>query len=416
MKQEAKKAKKNIDYWILLCVIGLTIIGVVSIFSATMYTSGLSGNPFSYFIKQLIFAIVGISLMLFISKIDLKAIKKMAPLIMLGAIVLLIIVLFVGTGDDVGARRWISIPGGTIQPSEFAKIALILFMSYYIEKHNSLIGSFKYGVLPHLILAIVVCGLIAVEPNLSTATIIGALIVGMLIIGGINLRYFIPFAVLGGGGIFYMIVAHPWRMERMLTFLDPWKDIKDSGWQVCQSLMALGSGGLFGTGFGDGKAKLLFMPEPQNDFIFAHIGEEMGLLFGIFLISVYLFLIWRCIIVALEAPDTFSMLFAGGMAGLLGMQVFINIGVVTASIPVTGMPLPFISAGASSLISLMCGMGVVLNISRYTGSHSWIKTLDEGDDEKVYSPVKKRKTSVIKTKNKKNKTTIRSKQSKNIKT
>ncbi|WP_290776354.1 FtsW/RodA/SpoVE family cell cycle protein, partial [Anaerofustis sp.] len=195
--------------------------------------------------------------------------------------------------------------------------------------------------------------------------ITGALIVGMLIIGGMNLKWFIPVAILGVSGIVFMILTTPWRLTRMLTFLDPWADIQGAGWQICQSLMALGSGGLLGRGFGQGKAKLLFMPEPQNDFIFAHIGEEMGLVFSIILIAVYLFLIWRCIVIALNAPDSFSMLFCGGMAGLLGMQVFINIGVATALLPVTGMPLPFVSAGASSLISLMCGMGVVLNISKH---------------------------------------------------
>ena len=233
------------------------------------------------------------------------------------------------------------------------------------EKKKELIGTFKYGILPYIGLAMIVCGLIALEPNLSTATIIGALIVGMLIIGGMNLKWFIPIAGLGVSGIIFMIITTPWRITRMLTFLDPWEDIQGSGWQICQSLMALGSGGLLGRGFGEGKAKLLFMPEPQNDFIFAHIGEEMGLICGIILIAVYLFLIWRCIVIALNAPDPFSMLFSGGMAGLLGMQVFINIGVATALLPVTGMPLPFVSAGASSLISLMCGMGVVLNISKH---------------------------------------------------
>ena len=362
--REVRKRKGTMDYWLLLTVIGLTVFGIISIFSASMYNSGLEGSPFSYFTKQLIFAIIGTILMITISNIDYKVVKHFAPMVMIGAILLLILVLFIGV-DVNGAKRWIDIKIGTIQPSEFTKVALILYLSYSIEKKKELIGTFKYGILPYIGLAMIVCGLIALEPNLSTATIIGALIVGMLIIGGMNLKWFIPVAGLGVAGIVFMIITTPWRITRMLTFLDPWADIQGSGWQICQSLMALGSGGLLGRGFGEGKAKLLFMPEPQNDFIFAHIGEEMGLICGIILIAVYLFLIWRCIVIALNAPDSFSMLFSGGMAGLLGMQVFINIGVATALLPVTGMPLPFVSAGASSLISLMCGMGVVLNISKH---------------------------------------------------
>jgi len=361
---EVRKRKRTMDYWLLLTVIGLTMFGIVSIFSASMYNSGISGSPFSYFTKQLIYAIVGIILMISISNIDYRRTKHFAPIVLIGVIIMLVLVLFIGV-DVNGAKRWINIGIGTIQPSEFTKIALILYLSYSLEKKKELIRTFRYGVIPYILLTVVICGLIALEPNLSTATIIGALIVGMLIIGGMNLKYFIPVAALGAGGIIFMIITTPWRLTRMLTFLDPWADIQGAGWQICQSLMALGSGGLLGRGFGDGKAKLLFMPEPQNDFIFAHIGEEMGLIFGIILIAVYLFLIWRCVIISLNAPDSFSMLFCAGMAGLLGMQVFINIGVATALLPVTGMPLPFVSAGASSLISLMCGMGVVLNISKH---------------------------------------------------
>lgn len=362
--KEARKRRGTMDYWILLTVIGLTVFGIISIFSASMYSSGLEGSPFSYFIKQLIFAILGIIAMMYLANTDYRKIKKLAPVALIGVIFLLILVLFIGVNVN-GARRWIDLKIGTIQPSEFTKIALILYLSYSLEKKRELLSSFKYGILPYFWIAVVVCGLIALEPNLSTATIIGALIMGMLLIGGVDLKWFLPVVGVGMVGVVYMIASTGWRVERMLTFLNPWADMSDSGWQITQSLMALGSGGLLGRGFGEGKAKLLFLPEPQNDFIFAHIGEEMGLICGVILIAVYLFLIWRCVALSLNAPDPFSMLFCGGMAGLLGMQVFINIGVATSLIPVTGMPLPFVSAGASSLISLMCGMGIVLSISRY---------------------------------------------------
>lgn len=361
------RGKRPADFILIFCVLILTVLGLIMIFSASMYNAGITyNNAFFFFVKQLIYGIVGFFLMFIISRTNYKVIKHFAPYVMIGSILLLGLVLIPGVGTNVnGAQRWIQLPGGTIQPSEFNKIALILFMAYSIEKKGELMRSFRYGFLPYCGLLLIMCGLIALEPNLSTAAITGAILIGMLFIGGVNLKYIgVIVAGVFCAGI-AMIVITPWRVARMLAYTDPWSNIQGSGWQIAQSLMALGSGGIFGQGLGNGKAKLMFMPEPQNDFIFAHIGEELGLVGGILILFVYLLLIWRLVKISMEAPDTFATLFCGGMAGLLGMQVFINVGVVTNIIPVTGMPLPFVSAGASSLISLLCGMGVVLNISKY---------------------------------------------------
>lgn len=361
-----KQRTDSFDYWLLFCIVGLFLMGVAFIFSATMYNEGIEGNNvYSTAIRQFIIGSGGVFLMLVISRINYNYVKRLAPAVMIVSIILLGLVLVIGR-EVVDSKRWIDLPGFSIQPSEISKIAIIFFCAYYMDKYKEKMDTFVYGILPFVVLAGLVCGLIALEPNLSTATIEGALIIGMMIIGGMNFIWLTPFFGAGVLGIIYMIIKTPWRLERVFAFLNPWDHIQDSGWQICQSLMALGSGKLAGRGFGNGKGKLLFLPEPQNDFIFSHIGEEMGLIFGLFLLAVYLFMVWRCVNIALNAPDDFAILYAGGMAGLLGMQVFINVGVAIGLLPVTGMPLPFVSYGPSSLMALMAGMGVLLNISRHS--------------------------------------------------
>ncbi len=362
------KRKGPVDFLILFSIIVLTVLGMIMVFSASMYNAGVDYNDsFYYFTKQVIYGVLGFVLLFVIMNLNYKIIKKFAPIVFFGCLFLLTIVLIPGIGVEVGgARRWIDLGGlGTLQPSEFMKIGLVLYLSYSFEKKGELIRTFKHGFLQYCLIALVVCGLIALQPNLSTAAITAGLIMGMMFMAGVNLKYLSVLFGAGVAGAIGMIVFTPWRMARMFAYLDPWANATDSGWQTIQSLMALGSGGIFGQGLGNGKAKLMFMPEPQNDFIFAHIGEELGLIGALLILFFYLLIIWRCIRISLSAPDVFSSLFAGGMGMLLGAQVFINVAVVTNLIPVTGMPLPFISAGSSSLISLMCGMAVVLNISKY---------------------------------------------------
>ena len=212
----------------------------------------------------------------------------------------------------------------------------------------------------------IVCGIIILEPDFSTAVIMGAIILSMVFVAGANLKYIFGLIALAIPAMGYLIVSAEYRIVRFMAFLNPWEDMAGDGYQIIQSLLALGSGGLFGQGLGKGKQKLLYIPEPQNDFIFSHIGEELGLIGTTTIIILFLLLIWRGIRVALHAPDMFASLYACGLVFMIAFQVIINIGVATSILPVTGIPLPFISAGGSSLFFLMGGIGILLNISRHT--------------------------------------------------
>ncbi|SHE56053.1 putative lipid II flippase FtsW [Alkalibacter saccharofermentans] len=354
------------DFWITFSVIALTCVGVVMVFSASIYqSSALYDDQYAIFRRQLIYSVLGIFVMLFVSRIDYKIYKRFAlPLLGL-SFILLVLVFVPGIGYYAnGAYRWIRIGGLTLQTSEVAKITIIIFMAASLSCIKEDVRKFFSGFVPYLILMGVFSGIIYLQPNLSTAIIIACLILGMLFVAGGNMLH------LGGlfGGVVSIIVyliASGWRRDRLEAFLSPEANITGSGWQSRQSILALGSGGVFGQGLGNGKQKMFFLPEPQNDFIFAHIGEELGLIGTLLILVFFLVLIWRGVNVAVNAPDSFSSLLAFGLILMIGLQVVINIAVVAQLIPVTGIPLPFISAGGTSVVFLMGGMGILLNISRH---------------------------------------------------
>lgn len=336
------------------------------VFSASIYTSSVKyGDQYYLFKKQLIFAVIGLLGMYVISKIDYKIYEKHSKLLLVISILLLILVLFVG-GAKKGAVRWFQIGPLSLQPSEVAKYAVIIFCASSLSKMKDQIRSFTKGLLPFLFLIGVVSGLVYIQPNLSTALIIAMIIIAMVFVAGANLGYIMG---LGGAlvvGAIYAILFTGFRKDRLAAYLDPTANATGAGWQVKQSLLALGSGGIFGQGLGNGKQKMFYLPEPQNDFIFAHIGEELGLIGTLLILSLFLLLIWRGLRISLYAPDTFSSLLSFGIIFMVAIQVIINVCVVTNTIPTTGMQLPFISAGGSSLIFLMGGMGILLNISKTT--------------------------------------------------
>ncbi|MFA0815649.1 MAG: putative lipid II flippase FtsW [Anaerofustis sp.] len=360
----SKEAKKPVDRSIVMTILVLTCFGLIMVWSASMYNANLEDHSYYYVSRQLMYAVFGFVAMFAVSLIDFRFVKKYAFLLMLLALALLGIVMMLPETESVnGAVRWISIGGIVIQPSEITKIAVLLFLSAEIEKRSDDIASAKNFILL-LGFCGVICLLIYIQPALSTAVVVAGLIIGMYFMSGGNLAYVLSLAGVGGIAVYFFITGSEWRMSRIMAFLDPWSDLYGSGWQPAQSLMALGSGGVFGVGIGNGKAKLLFLPEPQNDYIFSVIGEELGLIGCIALLAVYLYLIFKLIQISFRCPDMFSKLVCSGMGLLLSIQVFINVAVVTNLIPSTGVTLPFISAGGSSLVSLMLSFGVVLNISR----------------------------------------------------
>ena len=358
------QSRKPMDKGILMLIVLMTCFGMIMIWSASMYNAKLAGNEFYYVAKQFKFAAAGFFLMLLMSLCNYNYLRKISDGALFVTLLLLIGVHFLGEGSSVnGAVRGIEVFGFTIMPAEFAKVSILMFMAKEIDKRTEELSSFKNFVLLAVFLAVFAV-LIYLQPALSTAIIVSGLIIGMYFMAGGNLFYIVTMGSAVLAAVIVFIRSNEWRMQRILAYQDPWQDILVSGWQPAHSLMALGAGGFFGQGIGNGSAKMKFLPEPQNDYIFAIIGEEAGLLGCTLLIAVYFILIFKIVKVSLAAPDTFGRMLCSGMALLLGIQVVLNIAVVTNVLPPTGVMLPFISAGGSSLITLMLAAGIVLNVSR----------------------------------------------------
>ncbi len=360
--------KSPADFIIIFAVTLLTSIGIVMVFSASQYSAGIRFNDDFHFLKsQLQWSVIGMVIMAIASKIHYKKIQRYANLILIVCVILLSVIFIPGIGVEYnGATRWIGIGSHTIQPSEIAKIGIIIFMANSLAQKKEDIRTLTRGIIPYILLTGIISGLIVLEPDLSTSVLIAAVIFAMLFVAGANLKYIALLGSIALPALIWLVMAAEYRLERFTSFLDPWADMAGDGYQIIQSLLALGSGGIFGQGLGNGKQKLLYIPEPQNDFIFAHIGEELGLIGTTTILILFILLIWRGIRIALHAPDMFASLYSAGFIFLIAFQVIINVGVATSLLPVTGMPLPFISAGGSSLVFLLGGMGILLNISRFT--------------------------------------------------
>ena len=372
----AKKNKKfssflenPIDYTLLITVLLLLMLGLIMVLSASSPTSlAKSGRSYDYFLKQSIFAIIGICVMWFISKIDYRFYKKFYKLSYVVAIILLAAVLVFGKTLN-GAKRWIYVTESlSFQPSELVKFCMIIFYAGILTKDREELKYFFKGWIKHLIWLVPIIGLLIVEPHLSASIVIICICSAMMIMAGCKLwQVIVPGVTIGIpvlGLAIWKIQKLAHALKRITTFIDPWQDQLGDGWQVIQSLYAIGSGGLFGTGLGQSKQKYLYLPEPQNDFIFSVLAEELGFVGCVFVIVLFAIFIWRGILIAMKAPDMFGSLVATGITSMVGIQVIINIAVVTSSMPATGMPLPFFSYGGTALFIILCEIGVLLNISR----------------------------------------------------
>ncbi|NLP30169.1 MAG: putative lipid II flippase FtsW [Clostridiales bacterium] len=371
MARKKKTRMKSGDFLLIILVLGLVVFGVIMVFSASYYSSiSETGDPYAYLKDNIKWAILGGFVMLVASLLDYRIYNKLAPYLLLLSIVLLVL-LFTPLGVTRNfATRWIGVGSFTLMPGEIAKICAILFVAWFLSKDPKRIRSFFRGVLPLLMLCGIYFVLIIKQPNLSTAITICAIIIGMMFVAGLNIFYLIGIGFLGGMGITALVFMDEdgYWMKRITSFLDPFEDPLDTGWQVIQSLLALGSGGLFGVGLGKSIQKTLYLPEPQNDFIFSIIGEELGFIGCLVLIICYIVLIWRGCHIALNAPDMFGTLIAAGITIMLAVQVILNIAVVTSSMPPTGITLPFISYGGNALMLFMGSFGILLNISRHSAN------------------------------------------------
>ena len=358
-----------IDYTLIITVLLLLTIGLIMVLSASSPTSlSESGNSYKYFIKQGIFAIAGLVAMTFISNIDYRFYKKFYKIAYIIAIILLAAVLIFGKTIN-NAKRWIYVTDSlSFQPSELVKFCMIVFYAGILTKDRDELKFFIKGWIKHLAMLIPIIGLLIIEPHLSASVVIIAIVGIMMVIAGCKLwQIIVPGFTIGvplAGIAIWKVPKFAHAVKRITTFIDPWQDKLGDGYQVIQSLYAIGSGGLFGAGLGQSKQKYLYLPEPQNDFIFSVLAEELGFIGCVFVIILFAIFIWRGILIAMRAPDMFGSLVATGITGMIGIQVIINIAVVTSSMPATGMPLPFFSYGGTALVILLCQIGVLLNISR----------------------------------------------------
>ena len=351
---------------LILSVILLMILSLFMIYSASyIWAEYKFDNPFKYVINQGIFVLLGIILLFIVSKINYKIYYEKANLILLICLILLILVLIPGLGIvRNGSRSWFGIGSFSIQPSEFSKIGLIIFTSKYLSKSNKFLKDYKKGVFPILFILLLIFGLIMLEPDFGTGMIIVVTIIALLFIAGVNMKFFLYFCLLGIMGIVGLIIIAPYRMDRITSFLNPWSDPLGTGFQIIQSLYAIGPGGLFGTGYLNSRQKNFYLPEPQTDFIFSIIAEEFGIVGALVVLSLFALLLTCCIKITLKQEDKFAKYLCFGLTFQLIVQVIMNLSVVIGLIPVTGVTLPFLSYGGSSLLTSLIGIGIILNISK----------------------------------------------------
>ncbi len=365
--------RKRLDYSILGVTVLLTLFGLVMVFSAGFYVAQQSkDSDGSFFLtKQLVGAGIGIVALVAACYLPYKLFSRpIVPFALMAvSIALLVIVLFMPQKNNV--NRFMTIAGVPVQPSEIGRFSLIVFLSWWISKHSDDLRSknirrfIKYGISGPLVATGVITGLILMGSNLSMAVSTLMIALVMLLVAGINWR---PFVLMVIACVIFGIVfsvTEAYRLRRLTIFLDPWRDPVKDGYQLVQSLYGLGAGGLFGVGLGNSRQKLLYLPYAESDFILSIIGEEFGFIGLMLLMAAFWLLIWRGMLVSAKAPDEFGMLMASGISALIGIQFLINVLVVTSSMPPTGVPLPFISAGNSSLIVFMTAVGILLNISRH---------------------------------------------------
>ncbi|GAB6109322.1 putative lipid II flippase FtsW [Fusibacter bizertensis] len=366
--------QNKMDYPLLVVTLILVSFGLLMVFSSSYYYAiDKMQNKLHFFTSDLNWIVLGVFAMLVASAVDYKIYRKVAIPLFVVSMFLLVYVLFKGTVVN-DARRWITIAGQRFQPAEVAKIGLIMFFAFSLEKNYTNLNKPKILAVYVAIIGAVVL-LVMKQPNMSTAVILAGVMAVMLFVAGLRWIYVISFAVAGGAVGWLLVHNAPYRLNRMIAFLDPFKYKNDESWQVIQSLYALGTGGIFGVGLGMSTQNKLYIPEPQNDFILATVGEELGLIGTVGLLILFLILLYRCVKIAMNAPDIFSTLLATGISTMLGLQILMNYAVATSSMPATGVTLPFISYGGTSISILLGSIGIMLNISKAT-----IKRTHKNDD------------------------------------
>lgn len=374
-EKNEKDTKNNLDFGMLITIIILLCAGIVMVASASSYYALSNYNNSNYFlVRQLFFGIIGFIFMIIISNIDYKRYKKWGYLFYIICLVLLVLVLTPLGQTRNGAKRWLGFGALVFQPSEIMKIGLVIGMSTYLSLNYKKLTSFKGYIIPILMLLLVVI-VMFMQKHLSGTIVMFVAACSIIFVSGIKVkaRYIIA-GIIAAAAMLAVFIFMPsgdstessgsFRLDRIVSFLNPEEDIKGGNWQAAQSLYAIGSGGIFGRGLGQSRQKYLWLPEAQNDFIFSVLGEELGLVGTVTVLALFSFFIYRGYRIAITARDMYGSLLATGITSAFALQILVNIAVVTCTVPVTGMPLPFFSYGGTALFINLCAMGILLNISR----------------------------------------------------
>ncbi len=366
MTKEAKTtaSSQRYDVKLLFAVLFLVGIGIVMVYSAS---SALAlkkyGSDFYFLKKQALFSLLGIVALVIFSHIPFRIFRSLTYPMLFTSLALLIAVLFSGMGQSAGGSlRWLRLGPITFQPVEVARLALIAFMAYSLNKKHDALRFFGIGFLPHVILLLVFAVLLLLQPDFGSVVIFAALMWMMMFVAGVPIRYLLSALIVLLPLAYYLMINETYRIRRWISFLDPWQYPADEGYQIIHSLMAFGTGGIWGAGIGKGYQKLFYLPEPHTDFIFAVIGEELGFWGVLFILGLYAIVIWRGIRIACHSEDNFGMLMAAGITMAIGLQVSINMGVALGLLPTKGLTLPFLSYGGTSLLLNMACIGILMNI------------------------------------------------------
>ena len=359
------------DKPLYLATLALLFTSLVMVYSASAVVAGERlDQPYFFLFRQIAWLAIGICLLVAVMRVDYRRLKQPAVVwTVLGVTIAALVAVLFGPSIN-GTRRWFGIGGFGVQPSEIAKLALILFVAAFLERRLARVDDFTHSLLPVLAVTATVAGLILLGPDFGTAFTVLLIVTAMLFAAGLGYRYFIGIGAFALPVLAALLASAEYRRRRLFVFLDPWADPLDAGFQLAQSQIAVGTGGLFGRGVMGGVQKLFFLPEPHTDFIYAVIAEETGLIGATAIVACFGVILWRGLRVSSNAPDQFGALLAFGITAMLAVQAFMNMSVVLSLMPTTGLPLPFVSFGGSSLMTSLLGMAVLLNISQHASAET----------------------------------------------
>lgn len=359
--------ERRFDPILFLSVMALLSLGIVMVYSSSSIVAMRKFHDGYYFLKrQLFFAAAGLSVMFLVSRIDYRIYQRYAYVLLGGMFIALILVLLPHVGADIaGTRRWFRFGSLTVQPSEFMKLAIVIYIAHSLSKKGDKVKGFAVGIVPHMMVLGFTLLLLLLQPDFGTGMTIAAVVLIMLYAAGVRVRHILGPILLSLPAIYLLIFNVSYRRRRITAFMNPWDDPRNVGFQIVQSFLAFGSGGVLGTGLGDGRQKMFYLPEPFTDFIFSSIAEELGFVGVVLVISLFAAFVMRGIKVSFMHDDPFGRHLALGLTAMVGLQAFINMAVVMGLLPTKGLPLPFISYGGSSIVASLIGVGILLNLSSH---------------------------------------------------